>query len=391
MVLVWLMIAILPISIAALISALTRRRRSLSDYGSVDGSAFISIIYTFLILEQCILEIERDREIPYMKIILCTNLRGFLFFTIWCGVTTFWSVNASLTGFRTVECLAYFLLVVIIVARLVFRHGISVMLGWFIRWYVVAYIVLQVARRAVDGGDMYDLITAAQMLAPVFFYTALFNENSRYIKVIVAAFSFFSHSTTGYIGLALGSLGLWFGESRKKSLALLLLVLIALGSIFLGPQHLLRDTVFRKREINLESSSGRDNVWKYAWICGKQRPFTGYGFFVAEPYILYDAGLTAINCHNSIMSAFLGTGVLGVFLIALYILSYIPILCSQTIPTAYRSALIGGCAVAFVQCMGNPGIGSRVYGSWMPVTIMFVMISVIDFKHRNNLPIAGEE
>lgn len=376
-----------------LIAVLTTRRRDLSDYGAVDASAMVNIVYTFIIMAQCLMELVREREIPYMKILFATNLRWFVWFTIWGGVTTLWSVNPALSGFRTLECAAYFLLIVIVAARLVFQHGIPVMLGWFMRWYLVADIGLRAVSMAYRGMGMIDIVTyVSQMTAPVFFYLVLFHEPSHWIRVLIVALTFLSRATTAYIGVAMGTLGLWFGSKKKKTLALFLLLAVFMGMLWVGPEAVLKETVFRERSgIGLEYSSGRDKLWEFAWENGNRRPWSGYGFFAAEPHLLYDRGLGAITCHSSFLSALLGTGYFGLMLLSVYIFSYIPLLLGSTIPKTYRSALMGSYAVALLQCLGNPGIGSRVYGSWMSVTILFAMISVIGFYNRHKIVITHKE
>ena len=47
---------------------------------------------------------------------------------------------------------------------------------------------------------------------------------------------------------------------------------------------------------------------------------------------------------------------------------------SKYIPAKYKASLIGCFFIGFLHCMGNPALGSRVYGAWLPVTFLFTLI-----------------
>ena len=105
----------------------------------------------------------------------------------------------------------------------------------------------------------------------------------------------------------------------------------------------------------------------------EQNPI-GYGFFAGEPYILYQHYAGVINGHNSFFSAAMGLGYVGIILLLIFFIGMFRVTFSQCIPRKYRQSLIGCFFVGFLHCMGNPGIGSRVYGSWMPVMLLFTLI-----------------
>lgn len=107
--------------------------------------------------------------------------------------------------------------------------------------------------------------------------------------------------------------------------------------------------------------------------CVERFPF-GLGFFAAEPYVIYAKKMAAISAHNSLFSAGMGLGIPGIILISLFFMSTGAIVFSKYILPNYRAIVIGCFSVAFLHCMGNPSIGSRVYGAWMPCMYMFVLI-----------------
>ena len=357
------------------ISVLFSRRRALSDYASVDKSALIFIAYAVLSFYIAIKEIKRNRTHFYSTLFLRTNL---IIFILYCGlsfISMLWTVNIPLTGYRAFECVSNFLLIAVVVSKLQHSYGTQAMVEWVLEWYVCFDIFCRVLQCVPYWGIMLQL---AQMTATVFFFLAIFHSNNHVIRIVIAVFSFFSKSTTSYIGMSVGTLGLLWGNKRMK-LILIILVLVLMGAVLTwGGYHVLKNTVFINRvDIGMEYTSGRDKVWSVAFDAAYKRPWTGYGFFSGEPYILYQHFRGAINAHSSFCSALIGLGFPGFVLISLYIFSYLPILLGKNLSAKYRVALIGCYTVAVCHCIANPGIGSRVYGSWTSVVTLFLMINVI--------------
>ena len=152
---------------------------------------------------------------------------------------------------------------------------------------------------------------------------------------------------------------------------------------------LLKNTVFIDRsEISVENTSGRDQVWNlgFEWI--KERPFTGYGFVAGETYLVRvkEERTQVIGMHNSFMSALVDEGVFGFVFMLLFFLGMFRVTFSRYIPIQYRPALIACFIGAFVHSMGNPGIGFRVYGSWMSAMYVCVLLCSIYVQNKYYRP-----
>ena len=183
-----------------------------------------------------------------------------------------------------------------------------------------------------------------------------------------------SGSTVAYIGMAVGLVSLFWGKSKYKLPVFAIAFIGFLAVAFIGPQKVIKDTIFYDKEtISMEETSGRDMIMETAMLTLDQQP-QGYGFFAGEPYILYQEYAGAINGHNSFFSAAMGLGYAGVALILIFFIGMFRVTFSSYIPREVRQSLIGCFFVGFLHCMGNPGIGSRIYGSWMPVMLLFTMI-----------------
>jgi len=363
---------------------LLSRQRELSQYSSVDFSALISILYTFIALFTVLNTLIRKENSYIAKIIFTTNLKWFLYFSLWGLVTIFWTVNVPLTGYRSFECISIFLLIIIVISTLITKYNPEIAVQWVLKWLVMFELLMQVLLLVRWGVRDAFIFHASQMSITVFFFLVLFHSRSTLIKIVASVFSIFSGSTTSCIGLALGCFGQWMGDSKQKRIALLIGVITLFGIFTIGTMDLLKRTVFIQRdEIGWEHMSGRDYLWTSAWIWGNQRPLGGWGFFAGEPYLLYQGSGGAINFHSSLLSAFVGTGYVGAVVLLIYILSYIPIFFHKNLLEKYRGALLGCYCVALCHCIANPGIGSRIYGSWKSVTILFVLISVIDYYNSS--------
>ena len=105
----------------------------------------------------------------------------------------------------------------------------------------------------------------------------------------------------------------------------------------------------------------------------KENPM-GLGFFAGEPFMFYSKGFSCINAHNSIFSAGIGMGYIGIIMMVVFLSGIGITVFSKYIPTKYKASLIGCFFIGFLHCMGNPALGSRVYGAWLPVTFLFTLI-----------------
>lgn len=138
----------------------------------------------------------------------------------------------------------------------------------------------------------------------------------------------------------------------------------------------------------MTESSGRDKLMKVTIESLGLHPM-GLGFFAAEPYILYAKNLGAISAHNSLFSAAMGLGIPGVILMIVFLFALGFISFSHHIPALYRPIVIGCFIVALLQCLGNPSVGTRVFGAWLPCMYIFVLNSAM-YKYGKYYEPKGE-
>lgn len=360
--------------IRPIIYLLFSRRRDLNAYSAIDFSAIIFILYAFV---ACIIGykvIFQSNSDLGKRILRNSPITWFLAYTFLCLVSMLWSINPFLTGFRAFECIANALLIVAVIQRLFETGSLKYVILWSV-FFCTWDIIWSIGGNLVWTTDIFQLLQSSQMMATSFFFMALYFVPRRWYNYLIIVMSLFSMSTVAYIGMAMGAISAFWMRGKAKIIAILVGYAIIIAIIMVGPYQLLKETIFfDKQEITIKETSGRDHLMKVSLNCVEKHPY-GLGFFAAEPYVLYSQHLGAISTHNSIFSAALGVGIPGVILISIFFVSLWVIVFSNFIPLKYKPIMIGCFCVAFLHCMGNPSIGTRVFGAWIPCMYIFVLIS----------------
>ena len=359
----WLLIA------RPIVYLIFSRRRDLNAYATVDASAFVFIIYAVMCFFFSLRELNNKEADFGRSLIYRSPLFWFVLYTTLGAVSMLWSVNLELTGFRAFECFSMLTLIVAIIQKLFEQDDYDIIIRWTLL-YVTVDIVFSLIRALSYTTDVMMLLQTSQMMSTVFFFMALYDTHKRWYHYFIWAMAIFSMSTTAYIGMALGCISLFWGKEKYRIHVLIGSIILGCVITIIGPYKFVKETVFFEKEtISLHETSGRDKIMNVAVDALAQKP-EGYGFFAGEPYLLYAKRLGAINGHNSLFSAAIGLGIPGIVLISMFFLGMFRIVLSRHIHAEYKPTLIGCFMVAFLHCMGNPGLGSRVFGSWLPVMFL---------------------
>lgn len=366
------------------------RQRDLNEYSAVDFSAMVFIIYAFVAFFIGINSIFRSPVSFGIDTLRKTPLSLFILYSILGIISMAWSVNPSLSGFRAFECIAMTLLIVAVIQRL-FETG---RLRYVILWslvYCTWDILWSIIRMSQWATEIGMLTEASQMMATSFFYMALYFKPRRWYNYLIIIMSVFSMSTVAYIGMGIGLISAFWEKGRTRLLAVVAAYGLFVAVVGIGPYAILKNTIFfDKNDISIEETSGRNHLMDIAIECVDNNPY-GLGFFAAEPHVLYAKHFGAISAHNSLASAAMGLGIPGIIVLSLFFISMGVIVFSKHIPRDYRSIMIGCFCVAFVHCIGNPSVGTRVFGAWMPCMYIFVLICGMYVYDKYFEPIEKEE
>lgn len=350
---------------------LTSRTRNHDHYATVDASAAITIAYTFVCF--IVVIVESKKQQTKLSVLNKTPMVWFIIYTLYGFVSVFWSVYAQLTSYRAFECLTMMMLMLQVWQKLLAKHDLAKVMDWCMLW-VELQVICAIISTLRWTTDVFEILASSQMVATTFFFMALYHSHKRWIHWLIMVLAIMSGSTVAYIGMAIGTISIFWGKSKYKVPVFIFALFAGVFIYIYGPKKFIKDTVFYDKEaIALDQTSGRDQVMETVLLSLQKNPM-GYGFFAGEPYILYQYYQGAINGHNSFFSAAMGLGYVGIVLLFIFFLGMFRVTFYRGIPREYRQPLIGCFFVGFLHCMGNPGIGSRIYGSWMPVMLLFTLI-----------------
>ena len=359
--------------IRPLINLLFSRQRDLNAYSTIDLSAIIFIIYSFVCFFTAWYSLSTSKTLFVKQLLTRTPIVWFIIFTIYGGISMIWSVNYALSGYRAFECMAMILLIVAIMQRLFATYDTEKIIEWTIL-FVTTDIIFAIIRTLTWTTSIYWVLNSSQMMSTTFFFMALYYPKKKWYHYLIIIMTIFSGSTVAYIGMAAGMISVLWRKTKYKAAVLFGIIFLSFAVAVIGPQKVLKATIFHDKEsISLEETSGRDIMMEASIETIKENPM-GLGFFAGEPYMFYSRGLHCINAHNSLFSAGIGMGYIGIFIMAIFLYRMFFTTFSKKIPPKYRASFIGCFFVGFLHCMGNPALGSRVYGAWLPVTFLFILI-----------------
>ena len=366
------------------------RKRDLSAYSTVDVSAIVFIIYSVICFVVGWRIIVNSKSGIGQKILYHSPISWFVAYTVLGLLSMIWSVNLPLTGFRAFECFAMTLIIIAAVQTLLENGGIKLTLVWTLL-FVTFDIFMSIARAYRLSSNIYFLLESSQMMATTYFFMALFVIPRSWYNYLIMIMSVFSMSTVAYIGMAMGTVSAFFSNQKVRIMAIVGGFALVIAIIAIGPRQFLLDTIFfDKADISIEQTSGRDRLMMVALEALENEPM-GYGFFAGEPYLLYAKYKGAISAHNSIFSAAIGMGYLGVVLISCFFIAMCMSAFSKSQSSELRSILIGCFIVALLHCMGNPSVGTRVFGAWIPCMYLFVLICGVNIYGRDYEILESEE
>ncbi len=364
-----------------IISFLTSRRRDLQDYSTIDLSASIQIAYIticFVISLYLLLFSKRNQT----NLLFRSPQIYLLIFIFICFISMLWSPSIMITGYRAFEALTYLMLISLVVSRLIEHLSFQDIIEWAILWIIWDLSWSIAGSIRWEGFSyLYWPFSSARLAIPIFFFLALLLTKRKILKYVIMTFSVLSLSNKIFFGIAFGLLGFYYGNIKNKGW-LLTLGLITAISFFIWGDVILENTLFYGREgIGMEYTSGRDKIWEVSWDAITKKPLFGYGFVAGETNIIYNSFTGAISTHNFILSGLIGTGIIGTIPLIFYFINAFRIATSKVFKRSkWKAAFASTIIMAVVVSLTAPGVGFRVYGSWIPVVLVITLISGIKFK-----------
>ena len=154
--------------------ALVSRQRDLSEVSSIDSSATIQVIFTCAAFLVSINELIENKT---LRILITKSPLKWLFSFILLGfVSTLWSVNVSLTFYRSFENLSFLLLICASLSVVYNKYKSPEILIYWVLYYAVLLIITGTLKRSLLWGLPFfsiDTLLLEQMNSSPFFFLVL--------------------------------------------------------------------------------------------------------------------------------------------------------------------------------------------------------------------------
>jgi len=369
-----------------LISFFTVRQRNMDDHATIDSSAVIQILFVAIsfIISFYFLFLSKKNS---PELLFKAPQKYLLLYILLCFVSMIWSSDIYMTGYRAFEALTYLLLLTLIVQRLISRLSFQNVIEWAIL-YITWGIFWSIMGDLKWAGISYLLwpFKSSRLAAPIFFFIALFLTKRNFNKYLIIAFTVLSLSNKVFFGIAFGMLGFFFGNVKYRGLFVLLGFSFAIAYALWG-DLVLQNTLFYGREgIGMRYTSGRNMIWALSWEHYLQQPIFGYGYVAGENDLLFSHFKGVITTHNFVLSALIGTGFMGALMLIGYFISAFFTAISDVFENSkWKVAFVSTIIMTAIVSLTAPGLGARVYGSWIPVVFMITLISGLKLKAEEEI------
>lgn len=365
--------------------------RTKSDMAAVDGTAVIYAAYALGAGIYCYRDLTKDTfsRFFFSKLMKRTCVLWFVLYTMLCALSALWSPILPLSGYRALECMGMMLLNAAVIKNLIKNLETKGIMLWSVTY---AFVMMTFTAISFARAGWATILYALQFPSTIFFYLVFYYAPKKIIKYPMLATAILSRSTTGYLGMATGLCSFMFGQKKYRILGWIIVFGVGISIATVGLEDVLNNTVFAAKggafengKLDEEKTSGRTQLWGPAIEAVKadNREWYGYGFVAGETMFVQNViGGQVIGMHNGFLSAFVGTGYIGLIFFCLFMLGYARSAFFSNTPKQYKALLIATFCCVFIHTLANPGLGFRVYGTWMPA-MYFVMLTVgLNIKYR---------
>ena len=362
---------------------LITRGRDLSQAATVDSSSQIQIVYIFICAFVIFNELITNNQVILKKMILSSPIKFLFLFNILSFISAFWSTNPVLTLYRSFECLTFLLLINLTIKKLLVKFTYTQVINWtiwFAFWNLFTGILFRYALIGISSLSIPFL--PSRLFFPLFFFIIIILGKKRLPKIVVLCVSILGFSNKIFIGIALGFIAFVRGSLKNKLTSLIAFIILGFMLVLFDSDKLLLNTLFYGRDsVGIEDASGRKQLWTYLINAGLKAPYFGYGFSAGEADLIeqsYWKG--AINSHNALISAFVNTGLVGLILIIIFFLKSF-FIALKFKENSKKLAFLSTIILITIVSLSSPGIGGRVYGSWIPsVYLISLMVGLSYFN-----------
>lgn len=365
--------------------------RTKADMTAVDGTAIVYAVYALGAGMYCYHDLTKDTfsRFFFSKLMGKTCILWFVLYSILCALSALWSPILPLSGYRSLECMGMLLLNAAVIKNLIKNLDTKGIMLWSVTY---AFVMMAFTAISSIKAGWSIILYNLQFPSTIFFYLAFYYAPKRIMKYPMLVTAILARSTTGYLGMAAGLCSFLFGQRKYRIWGWIIILGVGISIATIGVENVLNNTVFAAKggaiengKLNEEKTSGRTKLWGPAIEAVKadNREWYGYGFVAGETiFVQRVIGGQVIGMHNGFLSAFVGTGYFGLFFFCLFILGYARSAFFSPIPKQYKALLMATFFCVFIHTLGNPGLGFRVYGTWMPAMYFVILTAGLNIKYK---------
>ncbi len=360
--------------------------RQREDASAIDITAMVYAAYSMLAGLYAIVSINKYPVKKAMFSACMENgLWAFFLYHALCALSSIWSSSPMLSLYRAVECIMMFFLIFDAVAYLHLKHENDRCIIRVCSSIFFFITLVQFFSGLYASGVKYAFYKC-QFPITIFFILLFFGPNKTSVKAISTIIMLGCKSVTGYLGIVCGIISMAFQNRKYRLFAIAFIVAIFMGIGIYGFDTVVNNTIFEAKggamengKFDEDKTSGRFAIWENAisYINDSERQLYGTGFFVGEnTFVKSLIGNQVVGMHNGLMSAYFGCGYPGLVLLFMFLVA---IVCNAyKIPrsSAYRAIVIASVFPVIIHTIGNPGIGTRVTGTWIPAMFIAMLVFI---------------
>ena len=364
-----------------LFSLVISRKREVEDYSIIDRSALLQIGFILACLVLTFFEVRKKR-INLLRYCWMRPIRWIFLYLLLCGLSTLWSISPTYTAWMVIEAFVFLFLILLVLANIKNKPKFAV--NWIVLWAV--YCGLLYAARAFKSGHVIEDVFSLHGLgidvyAPIVLLS-IFIVRKKLLYSFIIFLCIVSTATKAYVALLLGILtySIMSKSLKWQSVAMFGVLGILLCFLYWGGGDSISILFPGKTQHSIETGTGRTVAWQILIESGLETPWLGKGFVVAERAATENAATRIYISHNSVIAAFVGTGIIGAMLVIMFFVDMVLLSYRSIRPVVWRPVFVASSFMMLFIAMVVNTIGSRLSGSWVVMVFMAGIIAILAKK-----------
>lgn len=326
------------------------------EYGDINQSSQLALVFE-LLAAFVVLQREYGR---LHRLVYC--IMPFMLYHILGLFSWIWADNHIAIVFKASEVVLSMLLVTVVIDRIKeLRMALT-----YVIFLCFAPILFDLWARGFSffHTNLYTFSAAMGLMLCIggYKYNVYKRNEILVVGVLFAVALVIGTSTASYFAAICGFIAV-LSCSKHNVHYIKLLCFLALGAIFYYiTDDIINDYLYYgKSERDIETGTGRTEIWLAYFEMIKQKPWFGWGFLVGERMLSTDFhfGVKVISAHNSFLSATVGMGFVGLAFFVYFIADWFLTLAKKMrVHSQYALIMFPAFITFFVNTNSFPAVGT---------------------------------